>query len=153
MFAMEGGILIPPYPMSCPRPPCWPPAIRCSTRRACSPSGSFNETEVHTRVQFTTSCSHIKYLSILIKMFNQTRKCICNQYVCCNGHIIEDYKCSTSLMLSGLPLRSCLFIVSMAFFTNCSSLNSTTLQKRTQVSCNFSHLITLLMTIIFKSDK
>lgn len=33
----------------------------------------------------------------------------------------------TSLMLSGLPLRSCLFIVNTAFFTNSSSLNSTTL--------------------------
>ena len=38
----------------------------------------------------------------------------------------------TSLMLSGLPLRSCLFMVSTAFFTNSSSLNSTTLGRQGQ---------------------
>lgn len=33
-------------------------------------------------------------------------------------------------MFRGLPLRSCLFMVSIAFFTNSSSLNSTTLSNQ-----------------------
>lgn len=40
---------------------------------------------------------------------------------------IDQGLLATSLILSGLPLRSCLFMTSMAFFTNSSSLNSTTL--------------------------
>lgn len=56
-------------------------------------------------------------------------------------------------MFSGLPLKSCLFIVSMAFFTNCSSLNSTTLHRWTQASFHFSHPITLLKIKTTASDK
>lgn len=47
-----------------------------------------------------------------------------------NSVLLQSFKSKavlTSLMFSGLPLRSCLFIVSIAFFTNSSSLNSTTL--------------------------
>lgn len=36
-------------------------------------------------------------------------------------------------MLRGLPFRSCLFIVSIAFLTNSSSLNSTTLLNQGQL--------------------
>lgn len=75
-----------------------------------------------------------------------------NPYICFSRCTTDDYKFSTSLMLSGLPLRSCLFIVSIAFFTNCSSLNSTTLWKEIQVPFRFTHRITL-MTIIHEFQK
>lgn len=45
------------------------------------------------------------------------------------NYLNYKYKKLTSLIFKGLPLRSYLFIVSNAFFTNSSSLNSTTLNK------------------------
>lgn len=40
LLVMQGGRFIAPGPPSWPRPPGYIPAVRCSTLRACSPSGS-----------------------------------------------------------------------------------------------------------------
>ena len=57
----------------------------------------------------------------------------------------------TSLMLSGLPFRSCLFIDNIALFTNSSSLNSTTLlnQEKKMSPCRDKYKIRNIQKYLF----